>query len=116
MLEWVAWVTALSMLLTGALIWFLCMVAWKAFHERCEGERMPDGHEIRDAELWMVSAVVRTPAEVENRRQAAALPCDSVRRTCRICWYGPECGPFYGIERVDIDTERRCPCACHAGR
>ena len=39
--------------------------------------------------------------------------CDRTRRICRVCWYGPMCGPFYGIERVSIDEERPCPCSCH---
>lgn len=47
--------------------------------------------------------------------QATSIPtCNPEHRTCVVCWYGPECGPFYGIERTSIDTERRCPCDCHA--
>ena len=42
--------------------------------------------------------------------------CDRTRRICRVCWYGPMCGPFYGIERVSIDEERPCPCSCHRDR
>lgn len=40
--------------------------------------------------------------------------CSSQTRFCTVCWYGPECGPFYGWERTTIDTERPCPCECHS--
>lgn len=50
------------------------------------------------------------------RREKVAGTCNRVLRTCRICWYGPECGPFYGVERLSMDEERRCLCECHAVR
>lgn len=39
--------------------------------------------------------------------------CEPLQRHCVICHYGPGCGPFYGIQRLDMDREQPCPCACH---
>lgn len=48
-----------------------------------------------------------------NHRRVTVAVCEPIRHECVICWYGPECGPFYGWQRLDMDRERPCPCPCH---
>lgn len=60
--------------------------------------------------------IIPEAAAGKAEKRATVTACNPVQHQCIVCWYGPECGPFYGWQRLDMAREIPCPCGCHRPR